>query len=426
MPMTDPNVEMLTRLAVALAIGLLIGLERGWEQRQMAEGERVAGFRTFGLVGLLGASTVMLAPEGSLVTAAVALTLGLVAALGYYRRSRSPRGQSATSMVALLLTFALGAMAGRGYVEAAASAGVVVTLLLSVKPELHGLLRRIERDELLATIRLLLISVVMLPVLPDRGFGPWQALNPYRLWWMVVLVAGVSYLGYLADRLWGGERSSLLTGLFGGLVSSTAVAWTLSRRAVTDRHHADSLAAGIVIASSMMFPRLLAILLPVAAGLATRLAAPIAAAALIGFAAGAALERRASGARAHGREPVVRLRNPLELATAVKFGLFLAAVMLAARAISGWGGDRGLCLVAAAAGLADVDAITLSVAAMWRHGAVSLAGAATAIVVAAVVNTVLKAAIAAGIGGTRLGIRVALPMAASLAAGAGTLILLPP
>jgi uncharacterized membrane protein (DUF4010 family) len=424
--MTDPNIEMLTRLAVALAIGLLIGLERGWEQRRMAEGERVAGFRTFGLVGLLGAATVMLAREESLVTAAVALTLGLLAALGYYRRSGTPRGQSATSMVALLLTFALGAMAGRGHVEAAASAGVVVTLLLSVKPELHGLLQRIERDELLATIRLLLISVVMLPVLPDRGFGPWHALNPYRLWWMVVLVAGVSYLGYLADRLWGRERSSLLTGLFGGLVSSTVVAWTLSRRASTAPHHADSLAAGIVIACSIMFPRLLAILLPVAAALALRLAAPIAAAALVGFAAGAALEFRARGTRAHGREPAVRLRNPLDLSTAVKFGLVLASIMVAARAIGEWGGDRGLYLAAGAAGLADVDAIALSAAAMWSHGEVSASGASTAILIAAAVNTLLKSAIATAVGGARLGIRVALPMAASLTAGAVALALLPP
>jgi uncharacterized membrane protein (DUF4010 family) len=424
--MTDPNIEMMTRLAVALAIGLLIGLERGWEQRRMAEGERVAGFRTFGLVGLLGAATVILAREESLVTAAVALTLGLVTALGYYRKSRSPRGQSATGMIALLLTFALGAMAGRGYVEAAASAGVVVTLLLSVKPELHGLLHRIERDELLATIRLLLISVVMLPILPDRGFGPWQALNPYRLWWMVVLVASISYLGYLADRLWGGERNSLFTGLFGGLVSSTAVAWTLSRRAPAARQDADSLAAGIIIASSMMFPRLLAVLLPVASAVVVRLVAPIAAAALVGFAAGAALELRARGARSPGRTHRVRLRNPLDLSTAVKFGLFLAAITVAARTIGDFGGNRGLYLVAAAAGLADVDAIALSVASMASHGAVSASGAATAVLIAATANTVVKSAIAAAVGGSRLGVRVALPMAASLAAGAATLAVLPP
>jgi uncharacterized membrane protein (DUF4010 family) len=423
--MTDPNVESLTRLAVALAVGLLIGLERGWEQRRMAEGERVAGFRTFGLVGLLGASTVMVAPGEAVALAAVALALGVVAALGYYRQSRDPRGRSATGTVALLLTFALGAMAGRGYVEAAASAGVVVTLLLSVKPELHGLLQRIERKELLGTIRLLLISVVMLPVLPDRGFGPLRALNPYRLWWMVVLVAGVSYVGYLADRLWGSQRGRLLTGLFGGLASSTAVAWALSRRASTDPQHADSLAAGIVIASSVMFPRLLAIALPVAASLVVRLVAPIAAAALVGFAAGALLALRTRGEQSHGREPTMELRNPLDLSTALRFGLLLAVIMVVARAIGEWGGDRGLYLVAAAAGLADVDAITLSVAAMWSHGDVSTGGAVTAILIAAAVNTVVKSTIAVVVGGSRLGFRVALPMAASLAAGAAALALLP-
>ncbi|HSD11416.1 MAG TPA: MgtC/SapB family protein, partial [Candidatus Binatia bacterium] len=137
--------EILIRLGVALAIGLLIGLERGWHQRDLAEGERVAGFRTFGLVSLLGAAAVVLGGDQGLVLAAIAAALGVVAGIGYLRVSRSQRGHSATGTVALLLTFALGAMAGRGYLEVASSAAVVVTLLLGVKPELHGLVRAIER-----------------------------------------------------------------------------------------------------------------------------------------------------------------------------------------------------------------------------------------------------------------------------------------
>jgi uncharacterized membrane protein (DUF4010 family) len=424
--MNDPNVQTLTRLVVALAIGLLIGLERGWEQREMAEGERVAGFRTFGLVGLLGAATVVIAEGGNLTIAAVVLVLGFIAALGYYRRSRTRRGQSATGMVALLLTFALGAMAGRGLLEAASSAAVVVTLLLSVKPELHGFLRRIERKELLGTIRLLLISVVMLPVLPDRGLGPWHALNPYRLWWMVVLVAGISYLGYLADRLWGGRRGSLVTGLFGGLASSTAVAVALSRRSPSSRRYSDSLAAGIVVASSVMFPRLFVVVLVVAAALARRLAAPIAAAALVGLAGAVALTVRQRGEPEQRGEESMRLRNPLDLSTAFKFGVLLTVIMVGARAVGRWGGDRGLYLAAGAAGLADVDAIALSVASMWSHGEVSASAAATAVLIAAAVNTLMKSAIAFVLGGGRLGVRVAVPLAVALTAGAVTAVLFPP
>jgi uncharacterized membrane protein (DUF4010 family) len=175
--MSDSNVEILIRLGLAFAIGLLIGFERGWAQRETPEGERVAGFRTFGLVGLLGALAVTIAPGDSWLLAALALAIGGLAAIGYSRLSEREHGRGVTGMIALLVTFALGALAGRGHLEASASAAVIVTLLLGFKPELHEVVRRIERQELLGTIRLLLISVVILPVLPDRGFGPWQALT---------------------------------------------------------------------------------------------------------------------------------------------------------------------------------------------------------------------------------------------------------
>lgn len=419
--MTGPNLEMLTRLAVALAVGLLIGLERGWQQRELPEGERVAGFRTFGLVGLLGAGAAILAGEPPLLLAALALALGVIAGVGYYRGSRRQRGRSATGTVALLLTFTLGAMAGRGHLEAAASAGVVATLLLGVKSELHGVIRRIERVELLGTIRLLLISVVMLPILPDREFGPWQALNPYRIWWMVVLVAGVSYLGYFAQRIWGRNRGTLATGLFGGMVSSTAVAVTLSRRAAAGHRHRDTLAAGIVVASSMMFARMLVILAPVAPALIAPLAPPLAAAATVGLGAGAALALRSRGEEPQARESDVEVRNPLDLSTALRFGLFLAAVMVLSRGLEAWIGDRGLYLGAAATGLADVDAIALSAAAMAGRGDVTASVAAVAVLIACVVNTATKAVIAAALGGLALGIRVGVSMALSLAAGAAAL-----
>ncbi len=419
--MTGPNLEMLIRLAVALAVGLLIGLERGWHQRELPEGERVAGFRTFGLVGLLGAVAAILAGEQTLLLAAVALVLGIVAGIGYYRGSRRQYGRSATGTVALLLTFSLGAMAGRGHLEAAAAAGVVVTLLLGIKPELHGVLRSIERVELLGTIRLLLISVVMLPILPDQEFGPWHALNPYRIWWMVVLVAGVSYLGYFAQRIWGRNRGTLATGLFGGIVSSTAVTLTLARRAAASRRRPEALAAGIVVASSMMFPRLLVILAPVAPALVAPLIAPIATAAAVGLAAGTALAFRARGEDPRDREHDVEVHNPLDISTAVKFGIFLTVVMVLSRGLNAWIGDRGLYLGAAAAGLADVDAIALSIAAMAHRGEVATSPAVVAVLIASAVNTVVKSAIAIALGGRALGLRVALPMTLSLAAGGAAL-----
>jgi uncharacterized membrane protein (DUF4010 family) len=174
---------LIGRLAVALAIGPLIGLERGWERRELPEGQRAAGFRTFGMIGLLGGVTVQVGGSSQgLVLAVVAAAVSIFAALGYWREPWRGQDVSITSLIAVLLTFCLGALAGMGEMTAASSTAVVVTFLLGFKPELHRIIRRIERPELLATLRLLLISVVLLPVLQDVGLGPWQAFNPYRTW----------------------------------------------------------------------------------------------------------------------------------------------------------------------------------------------------------------------------------------------------
>jgi hypothetical protein len=223
---------LIGRLAVALAIGPLIGLERGWERRELPEGQRAAGFRTFGMIGLLGGVTVQVGGSSQgLVLAVVAAAVSIFAALGYWREPWRGQDVSITSLIAVLLTFCLGALAGMGEMTAASSTAVVVTFLLGFKPELHRIIRRIERPELLATLRLLLISVVLLPVLPDVGVGPWQAFNPYRTWWMVVLVAGASYVGYFAIKVLGEKRGVLMTALCDGLVSSTAVTVSLARHA---------------------------------------------------------------------------------------------------------------------------------------------------------------------------------------------------
>ena len=421
--MDRTNIEMLMHLGVALAIGLMIGLERGWEQRQLQEGERVAGFRTFGLVALLGALTLMLSPQAQWLPAATMVALAVIAGIGYYRISRRPGRRGATGVIALFLTFALGAMAGSGRLEASASVAVVVTLLLGFKPELHEVVRRIDRQELLGTMRLLLISVVVLPVLPNRGFGPWQALNPYKLWWMVVLVAGISYVGYFAQKIGGSHRGTLAEALFGGMISSTAVTLTLSRRAAADHGHDDVLAAAIVVASSLMFVRLLAIVAPVAPLLVAPLAVPLGVAAVVGFAAAGMMAWRMRQ-RSPAGDHEIKHRNPLDLSMALKFGLLLAAILVLSRALRAWLGDRGVYLIAAAGGVADVDAIALSIASMAEQGTVTVRAGVAGMLIAVAVNTMVKSAIALGFGGFRFGLRVGLPMVVALVCGAATLIVL--
>ncbi len=297
-------------------------------------------------------------------------------------------------------------------------------MLLGFKPELHGLLRKIEREELLATIRLLLISVVLLPVLPDRGFGPWEVLNPYKIWWMVVLVAGISYAGYVAERIWGRDRGALVAGLLGGLVSSTAVTLELSRRAGKGRsrsQNVDATAAGIVVASTIMFVRQLAILVPVAPSLISALAAPVGVTAAVGLSAAGGLFLRSRRRESADSGSGLGLKNPLDLPSALGFGLLLAAIMIASRALTASLGDRGLYLAAALSGIADVDAITLSIGAMVNGGHVGTRAAIAAVLLAAATNTLVKSVIAAAIGGRDVGLRVVPSLAVALASGAATL-----
>lgn len=416
------HVQTLERLGVALALGLLVGLERGWERRELPEGQRSAGLRTFGIIGLLGGVAAEIGAPWML--AAIALVLGVVVALGYWRESRGEQDVSLTTAISAMLTYCLGAMAGAGELTVAASAAVVVALLLGFKPELHLMLRRIERSELLATLRLLLISVVLLPVLPNHGLGPWSALNPYQLWWMVVLVASFSYVGYFAHRLLGEQRGMLMTGLFGGLVSSTALTLSLSRHVREEGGGFDLPAAGIAIATAVMLPRMLIIIGVVDQFLALKLAAPLLAGAAASLGSALWFSRRGRGAVSQRAGAHHDLGNPLELATALEFGLMLAVIMLASHAAMELVGGRGLYAVAGLSGLVDVDAISLSVAAMSAQGAATADTAARAALAAALVNTILKPVLAAVTGGGRIAWRVGVvALVVTIAGGAAFFML---
>jgi uncharacterized membrane protein (DUF4010 family) len=414
------EIVLLERLGVALAAGLLIGLERGWHDRELAEGWRVAGLRTFGLIGLLGGLAAVLAElSGPLVLAGAFVGLGAVLAAGLWHAGRRRKDIGITTMVAAMTTLALGAAAGYGHIEIAAATAVVVTLLLGIKPELHGLLRRMEHRELMAVIQLLLISIVLLPVLPDRGYGPWQALNPYQLWWMVVLIAGISFVGYFAIRLFGTSLGLALTAVLGGLASSTAVTLNMARLGVTNRQSQPLLAATVVLSAATMFPRMLVVIAVVGPAVLAHLAVPLVAAWLVATAAALWAWRR-SGALA-GR-PRIETRNPFELTVALQFGLLLGLIMVLAQAARHWLGDAGLYLLAAASGLGDVDAITLSFSAMAAEGQVeaSLAApvAARGILIAAAVNTLIKPILTLAICGPRMAFGVALPLVAALGVAA--------
>lgn len=414
--MNDPTTDTLLRLGLALSIGLLIGLERGFSQRDQPEGGRVAGFRTFGVIGLSGGLVAVLAQATHWAVLAAAIpSFVAIVLFAFWHGERQRRDVGATTLFATLTTFALGIVAVMGEMEHAAAAAVVLTALLALKKEMHLGVARLKRVELRAAVQLLLISAVILPVLPDRGFGPFEALNPYRIWLMVVLIAGVSFAGYVAIRLFGAGRGVLLTGALGGLVSSTAVALSLAGRAREPEASPSALAAGIVVAASMMFWRCALVVGAIDFALGMRLAWPLGVAGIVGMIGGIILARRGQGG---DFEP----SDPTSLRMAIQFGLLLGLIELLAAALRHWVGDNGLFVLAGISGLADVDAISLSIADMAGKG-LDRGIAAGAILLAAGVNTLVKIGIVGVKGSPALAWRVGLPLLAALASGAVALFL---
>ncbi len=409
------ELELFKRLGLALAIGVLMGVERGWQTREALNGRRVAGIRTFSLIGLLGGVCGWLGQTlGVLALAGGFLAVVAVVVSSYVMRARSGDGDvGVTTEIAGLTAFALGALAALGEGQAAAAGGVVATALLGSKDVLHGWIGRLEKLELRAAIKLLLISVVLLPVLPNQGYGPEQALNPYKLWLLVVLVAGLSFLGYFAIKIAGPRIGSLLTGVFGGIASSTALTVSFARMGKINTAMQPELAAGVAVANTTMYARLWLIVFLLNRPMGVQLLLPLGAMAAAGAAAAWLLWRARSE---DGKPGTTTLSNPFELGMAIKFALLLAVVIVLSKLIQAWGGDAGLYLLAAAAGLADVDAVALSMVEMGGNS-VDLTVAATAVTIAAFVNTGVKAALVGGLCGGLMARRIVYAVSGVIAAG---------
>ncbi len=401
-------------LFAALAIGLLIGIERGWKDRASKEGERIAGVRTYGLIGLLGGGSALLAEYlGTLLSGLVFIGLAGMLTSVYIVNLHRQDDVGITSLVAALLTFILGALAALGEVVIAAASAVVTALLLSYKPVLHHWLNGLESNELRAGIQLLLISVVLLPVLPNQGYGPWQALNPYAIWWMVVLIATISFVGYFAIKIGGARKGIVFTGLFGGLASSTALTLQFSRMSRRSGALVPILATGILLACGTMFPRVLLVVSVLNPDLFQPLLLPaVIMGGLIYLPAIVFWLNKTH----EDTDTYSFLKNPLELKSALIFGLFLALVMLLGNALQQWFGESGVLALSAASGVADVDAITLSLASMSLD-TMTPQLAVTGIVIAAAVNNLVKGGIATFIGGSQVGYRVGLPLTMSAIGG---------
>lgn len=403
---------LLKAFAASGVIGLLIGLER---ERHPASS---AGLRTFALTALFGTASALLGELGGTPwPTAIGLLLVGAMAVAAQRRDADPADDpGTTTTIAILLCFVLGTMVWHGLVTIAASLAVVTTTLLYLKPELKGLSARITRRDMLSVLQFGALSLVVLPALPDRGYGPHGALNPHQIWLMVVLISGVSLAGYVALRLVGARHGLLLVGLMGGLVSSTATTATFARRARLDPAEAGASAMVILLAGSVVFVRVALVCAVVAPALLPQLAPALTAGFAPMLVVGLANLRRLPAAANPVQPAAPQVGNPAELSTAVAFGAFYALVLLLAAELTQRLGGTGLYGVALVSGLTDVDALTLSSLRLFGVASVSAEQAVVAIALAFVANIGFKFAMACWIGGSALARRSALGFLASAAA----------
>jgi uncharacterized membrane protein (DUF4010 family) len=420
------SLELLLDSAVAGGIGLFIGLEREHSDTREADGDHSddhLGVRTFAILalfgwmcGVLGDKLVWLPPAGLVVAGAMVLA-------HYFRVGDKDLGL--TTEVAAAATFALGMLVHHQR-DLAVAVGLAVTLLLLAKPWFRRTIPKLRRVELTATLQLAIVLAVVLPLLPVEARDPWGVLSPRKIGLFIVLIAGISYVGYILNRLLGASRGAGLAGLVGGLASSTAVTAAMAQQSRADEHMMVPGQLATFLANTVMFVRVLVVTALIDRSIAAALALPLGLMGVV-MLAGAAWKfmalRREGGGDRHKSDGVA-LSNPFALLPALKWGVVLSVVLVASAVAQQHFGDRGLYITAAASGLADVDAVTLAVSRQSQQGTLLPTVASLAITIAVVANTLVKGTMSVVLGRKGFGWPIALVFAVAIAVGVGAAVLL--
>ena len=398
-------------LIASIAVGLLVGLERGWSQRDFGKGRRVAGFRTFGLMGLLGGLG-GLAPD--MVAAALGIGTAAVLTVGY-ARSADQDNLSATTTLSGMLTFGAGFCATRVSPALGLATGAAIFAILSARQSMHALLRGMDESEIEGVSRFLLVALIILPLLPDAAYGPYDAWNPRKIWMVVVFVMGLSFAGYAISRRFGRDRGVLLVALTGAIVSSTAVTADYARRLRDEPDGRQLLSAGIAVASIVMFVRVQLVAMALVPRALPSLALTMAPATLVAVMF-AVVAWRIYGKGSDG----TAIANPLGFTPALILAALVAGLSLAARWALEHFGQKGMAVVLTLTGISDVDAAVMTMAGLPPH-AIGDRTAGFVLGGAVLANTLAKGVITVVIGWGHGGMRAALPLFAALVAAAASL-----
>lgn len=395
MPETDPG--LIYALAVSLALGLVIGVEREWRERDLKGGRRPAGLRTFGLIGLSGGVAALIGAQFSAIPATgLALTF-IVMIVAYWRRSEDGAFMGVTTIFAALIAYGCGVLAAMGLEVPATAAAVTVAMVLGAKERLHGFVRRLDQKEIFAALQFLLIAGVILPLIPNEAIGPYNAINPFEIWLMVVLISGLSFMGYAALQILGAKQGIIGAAILGGLVSSTATTVSLARMARQRPQLKAVLNVGVIAASTIMFARLILITGAISFSLMLKILPPVAIILLVSVVSGLYLARRYEDDAFDAPE----VANPLDIGSALVFAGLIGVIMVGSRMLEATFGVEGIYAISVASGLADVDAITLSLSRFSTQNLPETV-AAIGILLAAATNTFVKIALAAFAGGGAL------------------------
>jgi len=397
------NQDLFLRFGAALLIGVLIGMQREYAYSNRSAGGLFAGARTFALMSLFGASAALLADlfHAPWVFIGLICLLGVMVIMAYFVSATERDEIGLTSEVAALITILIGGICYLHSVEFAVALGVVTTVLLAVKWELRQFVKVITQDDVFATLQFAVITAIVLPILPDKAFGspPLDVLNPYQVWKMVVFISGINFLGYILVKVVGPKKGIGLSGLLGGLASSTATTLSFSQRSQTQEGLDKPFAVAIIAGWVLMFFRVIVEVAVVNNRLLPEIWPVMTA---MGF-SGLLYALYLYFSQTAIDEEELNLSNPFELGPAIKFGLIFALVLFVTKAAEVYIGEKGLYVTSFLAGLADVDAITLSIADLTKSGqGIALSTGRTAIILAAIANTAAKGVLVFSLGSRSL------------------------
>ncbi|MFH1284052.1 MAG: MgtC/SapB family protein [Candidatus Peregrinibacteria bacterium] len=412
--------EIMKQLGIALVLSSLIGLER--EQKYQRYGyEAFGGIRTMPLVGMLGALAYMLSKYS--VWIFVVMTVGFLALLvvSYYMGVRSSKTPGATTEVATMMVYIVGILSATGQILLATSVALAVLLILHSKDTLHRWAGHLKNRELVSTIQFAIIAFVVLPMLPNEYYGPYGFFNPYVVWLMVVFISGISFLSYIAIKLFGARKGIGLTGFLAGLISSTALALSFSSQSKKNKNVVNPYVVAVVVASSAMFFRILLEVAVLNIAILKYVLVPMVSMGVVGIICAVIfwVKKEKPSGKVSGK--LKELKSPFSLWPAVKFGIFFAVILFFVNFGKAMMGNSGIYITSIVSGFADVDAITVSMANISKNG-LPASVAVNAITLAAMTNTLIKGFLFVIFGSRKVSLRIAGVFLLMLAAGGISLV----